>query len=102
MNDPRPDPELDALFALARQNPPDTSRAEYAFETRLMARLRDRRPADAGSVWARVAWRMLPIFAALVVALGVWANDLNSAVNESAGVARIEQPESVELLGTVE
>lgn len=67
MNDPRPpvtDAELDALFAAARTVQPDTSRAEYAFETRLLARLRAEASVGAWS------WRLLPWFAALTLAVG--------------------------------
>ena len=39
MNDNR-DSQLDALFRAARADAPDTARAEYGFETRLLARLR--------------------------------------------------------------
>ncbi len=69
MND-NPDRKLDALFAAARVAGPDTSRAEYGFETRLAARLR----ADhAGSLFAW-AWRLCPFFAALALAVGWWSH----------------------------
>lgn len=64
------DDQLNRLFAAARQAPPDTARAQYGFETRLLARLRDeRRQAVPWLVWA---WRLTPVFAAIVLALGVW------------------------------
>ncbi len=62
------DEQLDKLIAAARQNKPDTARAEYGFEIRLLARLRQER-TPSWSVWA---WRLMPLFAAIVVALGVW------------------------------
>ena len=69
MND-KPAAKLDELFAAARATKPDTSRAEFGFETRLLARLRSEGTAAApGLAWV---WRLVPVFAAIVVALGVW------------------------------
>ena len=56
---------LDKLFQAARADKPATARAEYGFETRLMARLRAERSRP-------VTWRLLPAFAAIVIVLGVW------------------------------
>ncbi len=74
------DEQLNKLFAAARQSPPDTARAEFGFETRLTACLRQEQ-----SSWA---WRLVPVFAAIVLALGIWnyvsfrtsATDLGSAI----------------------
>ena len=66
MNDQDPNSQLDALFASARKHRPDTSAAEFAFETRLLARLRAQK--QTSSVWAMVSWRLIPFFAACVVA----------------------------------
>ena len=80
MNDER----LDKLFATARGAKPDTSRAEYGFETRLMARMRAQR--EQSMPWYAFAWKLVPAFAAIVVALGVWTytgpniTDLQSAI----------------------
>ncbi|MEA3211016.1 MAG: hypothetical protein QOE70_4073 [Chthoniobacter sp.] len=63
-----PDQQLDTLFRAARETEPDTSRAEFGFETRLLARLREER----GSAWFMVAIRLAPFLAALVVAAAVW------------------------------
>jgi len=78
------DEKLDNLFTAARGVKPDTSRAEYGFETRLAARLRaDRKPA---APWYAFAWKLIPAFAAVVVVLGVWTfidsgtGDLQSAI----------------------
>jgi hypothetical protein len=65
-----PDDRLDALFRAVREAAPDTSRAEHAFETRLGARLREER---SGS-WFAWAWRLSPIFAALVIASAAWCH----------------------------
>ena len=80
MNDER----LDKLFAAARGIKPDTSRAEYGFETRLLAELRAQR--EQTLPWYAFAWKLVPAFAAIVVALGVWTyagantTDLQSAI----------------------
>lgn len=60
---------LDELFAAARRAAPDTSRLEYAFETRLLARLREERETSV-QTWA---WRLCPFFAAVAVALTLWS-----------------------------
>ena len=64
------DDRLDRLFAAAREAEPDTARIEYGFETRLLARLRAEREEPA--LWAAWTWRLIPAFAAVVVALGIW------------------------------
>lgn len=69
MNDNN-DPKLDALFAAARAHVPDTSRVEYAFETRLAARLR----AENGASLFAWAWRLCPFFAALALAVAWWSH----------------------------
>jgi hypothetical protein len=60
---------LDQLFASARRAVPDTSRLEYAFETRLLARLREEREVSV-QTWA---WRLCPFFAAVAIALTLWS-----------------------------
>ena len=101
MNDPhnpRPDHDLDALFALARDNRPDTSAAEFAFETRLMARLRDRPAApEVSSIWAMVSWRMIPIFAACVLALTIWQVETASDASDVATIAGLTNPATADL-----
>jgi hypothetical protein len=80
MNDER----LDKLFAAARGAKPDTARTEYGFETRLLSRLRAQR--EQSLPWYAFAWKLVPAFAAIVVALGVWTyagsniTDLQSAI----------------------
>ena len=60
------------LMAAARRQP-DDDRVPYAFEQRLLARLRAVRPADLGALWARALWRAA--MPCLVIALGcaAWA-----------------------------
>ncbi|MCX7886345.1 MAG: hypothetical protein N3B01_03680 [Verrucomicrobiae bacterium] len=64
------DEHLDNLFAAAREAPIDTASLELGFETRLLARMRTERTAVAAwFVWSR---RLAPVFAAVVLVLGVW------------------------------
>jgi hypothetical protein len=95
MNEPTPHPDagLDALFALARSHRPDTSAAEYAFETRLMARLRAQRNThDATSIWATVSWRFIPLFAACILALTIWQAESASDTTDAVSIASLDNP----------
>ena len=93
---PRPDAELDALFALAKTSRLDTSAIEFAFETRLLARLRSER--DAGSVWAKVSWRLIPFFAACVAALAIWQSEISSTTTDAAMIAGLNNPVAADVL----
>jgi hypothetical protein len=93
-----PRSDLDRLFARAREQRPDTSRAQYGFETRLMSRLRERRQPDPGSLWALVTWRMVPFFAAGVLALVLWNSEVIAETNDAAGMSVLQNPEAVDLL----
>lgn len=80
------DEQLNRLLQAARTHRPDTSRAEYGFETRLQALLRAKREQPAP--WDAFLWKLMPAFAAVVVALAVWtimemgtgSNDLQAAI----------------------
>jgi peptidoglycan/LPS O-acetylase OafA/YrhL len=50
---------------------PDTSAAEEFFETRLMARIREKR--ERGRQWFSRAWRLAPAFMVVVAVLGVFS-----------------------------
>jgi hypothetical protein len=77
MND-NSDDRLDALFTAARQDSADTSRAEWGFETRVMARLREESNPFASVVsWA---WKLCPFFAALAVATALWSRTESARV----------------------
>ncbi len=95
---PTPDP-LDALFAAAREQRPDTSRAEYGFETRLMARLRERRQPDPVSLFSIVSWRLAPFFAVAVIALALWQADVSSDSNDAATALGLTNPVAGEIWG---
>jgi hypothetical protein len=90
MNDLNQDEQLDALFALARTRRPDTSAAEFAFETRLMGRLRTRE--EIGSIWAMVSWRLVPFFAVCVVGLALWQAQVVTETNEAEQMVYVENP----------
>jgi hypothetical protein len=64
------DEELDRLFAAARKAVHYRTDIEYGFETRVMAKIRAeserRKPFTA---WA---WRLIPVFASIVIFLGIW------------------------------
>ena len=61
---------LDELLSTVRAQKPDTSRLEYGFETRLMARLSEERREAVP--WHAFAWRLSPFFAGIVIALSIW------------------------------
>ncbi len=63
MND-NTDKTLDALFSAARAALPDTARAEFGFETRLAARIRDAALCDVQQYsWPRVRHQWEAIYA---------------------------------------
>lgn len=93
--EPNADDGLDALFALAREQRPDTDKAEYAFETRLMARLRAARETE--SLWGKVSWRLMPFFAACVVGLTIWHSEVAAEAHVAVQVALTENPDAVDV-----
>jgi hypothetical protein len=66
------DKRLSRLFAAARSVPPDTSRAEEGFEDRVAARVRGARLGKGELPMGAWAWRLSPLFAAVVIAISVW------------------------------
>ena len=95
MNESNPDAQLDALFAAARRNRLDTSAAEYAFETRLMARLRAR--TETTSIWASVSWRLMPFFAVGVLALTLWQSEFAGEASDAAALSTLDNSETVDV-----
>ena len=94
-----PDPLLDSLFARARAERPDTSRAEYAFETRLLANLQKSGTSRGLSV-GRLAWRLVPYFALVVLGLGVLQAEAAHQSQEAAQAASLQNPDVVDLFAT--
>ena len=60
---------LERLFRAARTVKPDSAKVEEHFETRLMARVAERR--ERGALWSACAWRFLPWLASLVIVVAV-------------------------------
>lgn len=76
----RDDEKLDALFALARDESPDIADLAEHFETRLMARLSERKLQSAP--WYLLVWRLVPVFAvitAIVLICSFMLNPLQSS-----------------------
>lgn len=70
MNQDKAPDRLDKLFAAGRAAKPDTAPTEYAFETRVVARVQaERKPLP----WFALGWRLAPVFGAIVLALGAWS-----------------------------
>jgi hypothetical protein len=100
MNDsPRPPLNLEDLFAQARLRQPATDRAQFAFETRLLARIRTEKAAPAPSVWATASWRMIPFFAVGVLGLSLWQGEVATTAQDAAQAAYVENPDAGDLLG---
>jgi len=65
-------PELERkLIAAARANPPAET-VPYAFEQRILARLRERSAYDASAFWAQSLWRAAVSCVAAVLMLGAF------------------------------
>lgn len=93
------------LLAAARSNPP-TDRVPYAFEKRVLARLKDSHVFDPSALWARALWRAAASCVALTLLLGVWSyiGSNHTAVNdveefsqhfEQTMLAAVNDPEEV-------
>jgi hypothetical protein len=78
-----PDPQLENLFrAAATEAEAAASRAEFGFETRLLARLREERSASIFS-WA---WKLYPFFAAAALAAGIWSRAIHAHAEVDASL----------------
>jgi hypothetical protein len=60
------------LLAAARINPPG-DHVPYAFEKRILARLKESPAFDVSALWARALWRATAPCVALTFMLGVWS-----------------------------
>lgn len=61
---------LDRLFKAARAVPLEIERVETGFETRVLARIRAERDRRVPLFYW--AWRLVPAFSVVVIALGAW------------------------------
>jgi hypothetical protein len=91
------DEQLNQLFQAARGSRPDTSRAEYGFETRLLAAIRELRKQP--TPWASLTWRLMPVFAAIVVVTGVWSYNVQSQTGAEAALGTGAETAFAGLLG---
>jgi len=60
------------LIAAARAIPP-SEQVPYAFEQRILARLRDCPAADTWELWSRALWRAAAPCVACMLLLGAWS-----------------------------
>jgi hypothetical protein len=91
------DEQLNELFRTARTSRPDTSRAEYGFETRLLTTIREIRKQPTSL--ATFAWRLMPVFAAIVVVTGVWSYKVQSQAGTEAALGTGEETALAGLTG---
>ena len=66
----RDDDRIERLFAAARESQPYNTNLEYGFETRVMAKIRERR--NGQKPFFSWAWRLIPAFVVVVMMLGAW------------------------------
>ena len=77
------------LLATARQHPPADS-VPFAFETRVLARLRTSSPEDSWALWGQALWRAALACLALAIllsGLSLWPGLLRSAGGEELDTA---------------
>ena len=88
------------LLAAARANPP-SDRVPYAFEQRIMARLRECPALDEWALWGRALWRAAAPCAAIMLLLAAWAvfsparqpaTDLSQAFDNAVLAAADQEP----------
>ena len=69
------------LLAAARANPP-RDHVPYAFEKRILARLKEKPALDLAALWARALWRAAAPCVAITILLGAWSlTSVNPAVS---------------------
>jgi hypothetical protein len=88
--------ELNHFFAAARTHRRETSRQEFGFETRLLARIRASRVDSALILWA---WRLCPCFASIVFASAWWAAMAEKEFRLNAG--QTDRAEEVVLVESI-
>ncbi len=63
---------LSKLLAAARTRPP-SDRVPYAFEQRILARLKEQSRLDEWAVWARALWRGAALCLMITLLLSAWS-----------------------------
>jgi hypothetical protein len=89
------DGALDALFAQARAARPETTAAAYAFETRLMARLRDRHPHESMPLLGSLSWRLMPAFAVVVLGLALWHGKVAADASDAEPISCLQNTDAI-------
>ena len=89
------DDNLNDLFAKARTQRPDTSHAEYGFETRLLARLREENQPTQS--WSLISWRLVPACAIMVLLLGIVNWQMVSLADQAGESISLNSPEAADL-----
>ena len=83
------DDELNDCLRQLHEAPSDTSRAEYGFETRLLARIRSEKDASPPlGIWA---WRLSPLFLLITAAALFWASPSTSDTTLNVAVTGLSQ-----------
>ena len=62
---------IDRLLTIARSEPPDR-RVPYAFEKRIMARLKSVGPLDIWTLWGQALWRSATLCLAIMTVSAIW------------------------------
>jgi anti-sigma-K factor RskA len=75
------------LLAAARANPP-SDHVPVAFEQRVLAHLKARRPVDVSALWARALWRAVVPCVALTVVLLVASVSLTTEAQAEPDLAQ--------------
>lgn len=65
------DEKLECLFAAVRGEKPDIERQAECFETRVLARIRERQ--EKNIPWYLLAWRCVPAFALIAAILTIFS-----------------------------
>ncbi len=90
------DEKLDRIFARAREAPPDVSAVERGFETRVMARIGERR--EYPERWIAWTWRLAPVFLVLTILLATWSLVLDPVRSADPGTALAAGSEEVAMV----
>jgi hypothetical protein len=93
----------DKLLAAARAHPP-SDQVPYAFEKRILARLREQPAPDPGALWTRMLWRAAAPCVAIALTIGAWSyvgGSVTSVPTESGEVAEFSQAFEQTMLATV-
>ena len=84
--------KLQQALVKAARNAPEDDRVPYAFEKRVMARLREAvSPVDPLTLWNRALWRAVAPCMALTLAVSAWFA-FTVPAPKAAPAAQVEEP----------